>query len=370
MPTPRAICLFVLAGLAWPAIGRAERVVVFPLDARGVAYDTASAATTAALETIRATPKVQVIDPATVEREIGVDLTEQAQACDYDVFCLVEVGEVLQTEKILIGHVRLLSGQKREEHELKLIVLDVAKATIVEVLIWKLPIDRGGLLDAARAATKRLFAEPDAQVVLDVQPPEAKVYFYGDLVPRPADGSAFPYWSGTYLASVEAEGFQPKELRIVIPAGAKQTRIPIELAPDLLYVPEKGRPEAEPFAKTSRRQGSGVSAQVVGAVDTDDDSGLILTTPWPYITAAVGVAAGVAGAVLMSNAQGSYNDLSAQPRYSPGVTVTADEAINRRSEARSRYRIGSALTLSGVGVLVATAVWVVVDYILADGGGE
>lgn len=358
--------------LAWPSVARAERVVVFPLDARGVAYDTAGGATQAVLETMRAIPSVEVIEPATVEREIGVDLTEQAQACDYDVFCLVEVGEVLRTEKMLIGHVRLLNGPDGGEQELKLIVLDVAKATIVEVLIWKFPTSRGGLLDATRAATKRLFANPDALVVLDVRPAEAKISFYGDPVVRPSEEAPMPYWSGTYLAVVEAEGFQTKELRVVIPPskGKSRTRIPIELDPDLLYVPEKGKTKAEPFAHASRRQGSGVSAQVVGAVKTDGDATLILEQPWPYITAAVGIAAGVAGGILMANAQGDYNDLSVQPRYTPGVTVTAGEAIIRRDDARSGYRIGSALTLSGVGVLVATVVWVIVDYVMTDGGSE
>ncbi len=231
MSLVRSGALLIALSLLGARSAQAGSVIVFPLDARGVSYDTASSATEWVLGTIRSIEGTEVIEPKTVEQEIGVKLTEQARACDYDVFCLVEVGEILQGDRMLIGHVRLVSGKEEEKHELKLIVLDVPKATIVEVLIWKIPTARpGGLEGAVRTATRRLFGKPDALVDFDLEPKDARLYFYGDPVQVPEDGSAMPYWSGTYLAVAEAEGYHPKELRVVIPPaepGGAATRIPI-----------------------------------------------------------------------------------------------------------------------------------------------
>src|SRR5688572_3424521 len=103
--------------LSLPSSAIAKSVIVFPLDARGVSYDTASTATKWVLETVNSIPKMKVIEPKTVEAELGVKLTEQARACEYDVFCLVEVGEILEGDSMLIGHVRLTGGKEGEKHE-------------------------------------------------------------------------------------------------------------------------------------------------------------------------------------------------------------------------------------------------------------
>lgn len=354
------IALVLSAGTA-----RAASVIVFPLDARGVSYDTADTATKWALETIRMSSGAEVIEPSRVEREIGVKLTEQARACDYDVFCLVEVGEILQGDKMLVGHVRLVTGKEGDRHELKLIVLDVSKATIVEVLIWKLPAVHAGALEhAVRAATKRLFAKPDALVSIDLSPENARLSFFGDPVQLPKDGSPLPYWSGTYYALVEAEGYHSKELRVAIPKSEAATRIPIELEQDPLFVPERGQKKTQPFARASRREGSGATADVVGAVPEDHGPKPILLTAWPWVTAAVGIGLGVGGTFLTTSAQSTYNDLSTQERYRAGVTVTADVAIDRRDDARMRFRTGSGLMFAGGAVLLGTALWVIIDWAL------
>jgi hypothetical protein len=355
-----------IAVLLLPAPALARSVIIFPLDARGVAYDTAQTATHWVLETMRAIPDTRVIDPKTVEAELGVKLTEQARACEYDLFCLVEVGEILEGDAMLIGHVRRVGGNEDEVHELKLIVLDVPKATITDVVIWKVPTARqGGLENAVRAASRRLFSRPDAMVTFVLEPPNARVSFFGDQVQIPEDGT-LPYWSGTYLAEVEAEGYHPKELRVVIPPSTKEknTRIPIELEPDPLYVPKGGVRKVQPFDRASRREGSGVTAEVAGAVPEDDGPQPILFSPWPWLGAAAGIGVGIAGGVLMGMAQSDYNELSMQERYKPGVTVTAQVAIQRRDEARDRFQTGSGLLIAGGAVLVGTAIWVIIDWVL------
>ena len=338
---------------------------MFPIDARVVSYDTAGSATKWVMETMRSIPKTKVIEPSAVEQELGVKLTEQARACEYDVFCLVEVGEILEGDLMLIGHVRLV-GKDPEKHELKLIVLDVPKATITDVLIWKIPTGReGGLEHAVRAATKRLFARPDAMVTFQLEPPNARVSFFGDPVQIPEDGM-MPYWSGTYLATVESEGYHSKDLRVVIPPSdqEKNTKIPIELEQDPLYVPKSGGKKVQPFDRSSRREGSGATADVAGAVTEDGGPTPMLFTPWPWIGVAAGLGLGIGGGILMGNAQSDYNELSMQERYKPGVTVTAQVAIQRRDDARGRFRTGSGLLITGGAVLVGTAIWVIIDWVL------
>ena len=216
-----------------------------------------------------------------------------------------------------------------------------------------------------RAANKRLFSRPDAMVIFQLEPPGARVSFFGDPVQIPEDGT-MPYWSGTYFAVVESEGYHTKELRVVIPPGDKEknTRIPIALDQDLLYVRKGGSKQVQPFDRTSRREGSGVSSEVAGAVAEDTGPKPILLTPWPWIGVAAGVGLGIGGGVLMSMAQGDYNALSMQERYQPGVTITAEESIRRRDDARGRFRTGSGLMIAGGAVLVGTAIWMIVDWML------
>ncbi|CAN0576105.1 unnamed protein product, partial [Laminaria digitata] len=87
----------------------AARVVVFGLAPRGIDAATVKQGTDSMLETLRGLSGVQVIDPKTGKARLGVDLVEQARACEYDVFCLVEVGELLEGQQILIGHLSRLA---------------------------------------------------------------------------------------------------------------------------------------------------------------------------------------------------------------------------------------------------------------------
>src|SRR5262249_3980543 len=131
---------------------------------RGVARETADSATNVIKKTLIGTG-VDVIDTRDVEKKLGVHLTEQAHACEYDTFCLVEVGEIVGGERLVIGHVRRGGKeQKKDELELKLFVLDVAKATVVDTLLWRFPNVPNALEEATRSATKKLLSPPDAKV--------------------------------------------------------------------------------------------------------------------------------------------------------------------------------------------------------------
>ena len=158
----------------------ASPVVVFPLAPRNVTPAMTDSASKVLRDSISALKDVTVIDTSVVERKLGVHLVDQARDCDYDVFCLVEVGEIMKAERILIGHVRRQPSET--DVELKLFVLDVAKALVVDTLVWKLKGDQALLEEAVRAGSKKLVSRPNATVVFDLTPANAEVALFGDTI--------------------------------------------------------------------------------------------------------------------------------------------------------------------------------------------
>lgn len=351
-----------------PALARG--VVVFPLDGRGVPRETADQVTEVVKSVLRTIRTVEVLDTASVEKRLGVQLTDQARACEYDTFCLVEVGEILKSERMLVGHVRRAGKEQApDELELKLVVLDVAKASVVDVLLWRLPNRDGAPADAARAATRRLFAAPDAKVIFDLTPPTAEVAFYGDPISRPK-GQAFSYWSGAYYAHITADGHAPVDTRISIPEGGP-TRIAIELEIDPLWVAKpKDKTKALPFTQGSRREGSGVTAQEAGA-ETEAEvqlaqRGSPFANPIAWTVTGAGLAAAVVGAVIAHSAQSDYNAYSGQERYVARVTGSSSDASRARDDARSAYTRGAIIATAGAAVAAAGLAWMVIDAITRD----
>lgn len=346
------------------AEARASRVAVFALEARAVAPSAASRATRAVVDTLEGLGGVEVVDPEAGRARLGVDPTEQARACRYDVFCLVELGELLQTTHVLVGHLARpapTSDDADEGLQLELVAIDVAKATVVEILRWRVPdLDPDAVTDAASAAARRFFGPKDVEVRLDLEPPSAEVRFYGEPVERPEDGGPFRYWSGTYHAEVLAEGYTPLRVRVRLAPGPGATRVPLSLEPDPLYVAEKKRP-VEVFDTGSRRLGSGVTAQTAGAAEATEAPAPAYATPWPWLAVGGGIGLSVLGAVLAARAQSDYDALSAEARYSPGVTLPADLAMRDRDQQRTQHRIGTGAVLGGVAVVVAAGAWMLFD---------
>jgi hypothetical protein len=356
-----------VAALLLPHTMYGSAVVVFPLDGRGVARETAESATDAVKRTLVALKGVEVIETREVEKKLGVHLIEQAHACEYDTFCLVEVGEIVGGERMLIGHVRRGGKeQKKDELELKLFVLDVAKASVVDTLIWRVKNVPGALEDAARAATKKLFAPPDATISLALTPPNAEISIFGELMPKPK-AQPFPYWAGTYHVRISADGFVPQEVELEVPPGGPTT-IAIELQPDLLYVAKpKDKAKSAPFDRASRREGSGVSAQEVGATAGSEVGGRrsAFANPIPWTVSGVGVAAFVVGVVLASGAQSDYNKLSGQERYT-GATLPSSIAVSSRDDDRARFRTGAIVSTAGALAAAGGVAWMIVDSLVRD----
>ena len=81
----------VLMAFATTTSAAWAQVVVLPFEPRGVAIEVTELATDELLGALEGIERLRVIDPKTVEDQLNVDLTEQARACEYDVFCLVEI---------------------------------------------------------------------------------------------------------------------------------------------------------------------------------------------------------------------------------------------------------------------------------------
>ncbi|MEM7675344.1 MAG: hypothetical protein AAF449_04995 [Myxococcota bacterium] len=352
----RRVVALVFLLLATASTASAQ-VVLFPLDARGVSVVSAQEATGSMLSALQRVEKLRVIDPRTVERRLSVNLTAQARACEYDVFCLVEVGEVLEAATVLLGHIQKKEGAS--PYELKLVVLDVARAAIAEVLIWRLK-DPSTIRAAASTAARRLFAPQDASIDVSIEPSAAQVFLYDDPQTLPSAGT-WSMWSGRYRLRIEAEGYLPLERMWTVPAGESGLRIKLE--PDPLYVRSVERP-VEPFNKPSRRLGSGVTSLEAGAERPVAPQGSRFARPWPWVTAGVGIATVVVGSVLMITAQADYNNFANEVRFSPSRTTRSDLARLARDDANQKYQIGSGVAAGGAVVAVGGLLWLLV------GGGE
>ena len=349
-----AVAVFTVVGpgalIATP-VAHAQ-VVVFPLDARGVDPGQAESATQAVLSALQGIERLRVMDPKTVEKRLDVNLIEQARACQYDVFCLVEIGEILETATVLLGHVQSNPEAESPPYELKLVVLDVDRATIAEVLIWRFgELER--LPAAADAAGRRLFGPQDAEVELRVEPTGAKISLYGDPQTLPLAGP-WATWSGTYQLKVEADGYLPATRTWSPPAGKSQLDVALE--PDPLYV-RRSPTEVQPFDQPSRRLGSGVTARELRITPQEDEPPSAYGRPWPWVTTGVGVAAVIAGAVLMVTAQADYNALANEVRFSPSMTTRSDLARPERDAANLRHQIGGGVVAGGALIAVSGLIW-------------
>lgn len=368
------VCAVLATAIGAGGVARADdKVVVIPLSAQRLPAAEAERATAEILATIRAVPGLEVVAPRLATRDLGVDLTAQAQACDFDLFCLVEVGELLSARQVLVGHLARLpptDPSADEGLELKLVAIDVPKASLTEVLRWRVPEDDPtAVVDAARAAARRLFAPPDVSVRWQLDPLTAEVRLYGEPLPRLDGGEPIPFWAGTYRARVTADGYEPKDVRVRLAPGRGVVDVPLTLEPDPLWVKAQGKAgDQHVFGKPSRHLGSGGSSATAGAVTDVTPSG---PTPayariWPWAVVGAGVGLTVLGGTLMQGAQSDYDALAGETRYVSGFTLPATAAMDDRDAARSGYTVGNVLLWSGVSVALTGAVWMLVDAVLTD----
>ncbi|MBK8014574.1 MAG: hypothetical protein IPK13_24890 [Deltaproteobacteria bacterium] len=366
------------AGILLLGLRRAEaaRVVLAPLDPHSVAFDTARSVSSHMAKAISSSG-VDVWGESDVARAFRLDLREHLRMCAGDVFCLTELGTVLEAQRLIFGRLTSRPVSEREgniSYELRLSALDVRRAKIVETLVWRIEVARDQedsetrVEDMAAAAARRLACPPDLRVAFFVEPSDAVVRVYGERFKLPPDGRDVPYWSGQYEMSFERRGYVPQALRLSFRRSGIVRRVEVLLEADPLFT--EGRPDkpVELFSETSRRSGSGVSSLDVARASSAGSSATetggserLFRNPYPWAVAAAGVGMLTAGLVLRANAQADYNALAEDVRFLPGVTPSAEAARGVRSDALSSARTGTVLALVGVASVVGGLMWLAGD---------
>ena len=366
MTLRRALSLAALAGavvaLAPAPRAHALSVVVVPLDAEGTrAFEAARLASGVISSALRDLPELRVMESRAVSAELGVSLVEQVQLCRREVLCLVQIGDAVSADRMLLGELSEADGKRL----LKLYVVDVTKAAMIDTLTWTVGTDDRMLEDAVRAATRQLFGQPDARMVLQILPRDAQLELFGERV-NLRYWEEIPFWSGVYYGRVSAKGHEARDVRIVLAPGGP-SNVVIELVPDLLYV--------DPDARSRKRESDGrfmvVSAEdaaaQAAAAQAAADRPSPLANPWAWGLVALGAGASAVGGLVVVGAQSDYNALSAEPRFLRGETTTAVEAIAAREDARDSFGLGSKVMVGGIVVGVAGLVWMLVDAAIDSG---
>jgi hypothetical protein len=357
--------LFLLGALVLgaPSNSSQSRVLVFPLEAREISPLRAQRVDADLSQALRGTASLSVIESRIVSRELRVDLRKQAQECNHDVLCLVQLGEMVQSQKILLG--QLKEGRDGTE-VLRLTVIDVRRAVVSDTLLWTVP-DRDHLLaHAAHAAARHLFSPPNATLLLDLEPSGASLSVYGEPLGQPPLPRNLPFWSGKYFVRLEHPGYLPQEVLLTVRRG-RSVKVAVELEPDPLYVAEDtGR--AVRSTKSPRKLGVGRPIEIGDEpedAEPEDSTPSPLLHPYAWAVIGVGALTVTGGALVMNGAQADYNDLSAERRYQPGVTLAAPGAVRVREDARSRHSLGSVVAFSGAVAIVGGAVWMLIDGLAA-----
>lgn len=350
----------LLLALVCPSAAQATRVVVTPVEAKDVEYGVVRDVNRVLVSALKELPKLSVLESRALSQELGINLSEQVHDCNKEVLCLVQIGEAVDADRLLLSE---LSPAKPSGTVLKFFVVDVKKAALSDTLRWTIPLKDGAVDDAVPAAMRQLFADPDARIVLEITPKDAELKLYGEVA-KAQYWTEVPFWSGVYYAQLTRKGHDPREVRFSIPPGGP-TRIVIELEQDPLYVDpnQRTRPSA-PGAKDRGRFEVVTAENEPGPVKPAGPPRPSAFANWvAWSVAGVGVAAGVTGAMLMRSAQGSYNELSGQARF--GVkTSPVEAAVSSRDSARSRYSLGGGLAAGGAGLAGAAILWMVVDGVL------
>jgi len=325
-------------------------IVVFPVEAVAASPALAEEATRRVGAALEKTPGNRVLGPEAVRAKLGLDLGAQAAACASDVLCLVQIGEVLEAARLVTGQ---LKGESDGRHVLRLSIIDVASAALADSERFEAPAREGAVLAAIDVAARQMFSEPDATVIFDVYPEDARFELFGVAPTRPRGGTPTPFWSGVYFGRAVRTGYHPLDVKITVAPGGP-ARIRVELEPDPLWVdPDRAAREAQLGDRPYTPRPPPPPAPSAFA------------NWWAWATVAAGAAAGATGAFLMTDAQGGYNDLAAEQRFTLDRTQTSFAAIDAREAARDEYALGRTVGLAGAGVAAVGLTWMIIDALVS-----
>ncbi len=341
-----------------------QRIVVFPFDAREFNPFRAKEAEQEFMSAMGRIEGLQIIESDVLARELGADLSTEARACNNDVLCLVQLGEILGAERLLLP--RLREGDN-DTDVLQIVVVDVQAAKLRDSLTWEIPSRIGMFSSAVAAAARHLFGLPDARLLVNVQPKDARLFVFGEEVGAPPYTQEIAFWAGSYVATVERRGHAKKSFRLDVKAGGV-TKVDVQLVPDPSYVEETPDGRAVKVRGGSTRSGSGTGDETITAKTEREvptsPAVKALMNPWAWgLVVTGGLGLGVGGAV-MASAQSDYNALSIQTRYS-GRTTDVGTARDLRDQAASSHQLGSIVFMAGLGAAGGGLAWLILSSALA-----
>lgn len=340
------------------------RLVVFPFDAREFNPFRAKEAEQEFMASIRRIPGLEVIESEVLARELGADLSSEARACNNDVLCLVQLGEILGAERLVLP--RLREGD-RDSDVLQIVVVDVRAAKLRDSLTWEIPSQLGMFSSAMSSAPRHLFGIPDARLQVQVEPKDARLFVFGEEVGAPPYTAELAFWSGSYVATMERRGYAKKSFRLDVKAsGVTQVQITLEADPLFVEDTPEGRAvkvRGGERASDGSRSAGGQSTKTE-APRPMSPAVKALLNPWAWsLVAAGGLGVGVGGA-MMAGAQGDYNTLSEQTRFS-GRTTDVGTARDLRDDASGSYQTGSIILLGGLAAAGGGLTWLILSSALA-----
>jgi hypothetical protein len=220
------------------------------------------------------------------------------------------------------------------------------------------PPENGAIEDAVIAAVRHLVLKPDAKLVLSLEPKDAKLVLYGEPLAGPPYPPEIPFWSGVYRGQMVREGYEPKTIRLDVTKGANNVTLALEEDP--LFVGKPG--DRAKAAIHDRRDLPPPPPPLL--VETPPSAPSAWANPIAWAVVGAGGAVVVVGTLLMRSAQGQYNDLSGEVRYTMDRTRPASEAIGGRAQARSDFGTGATVATIGAVVAAGGMVWMIVDAII------
>ncbi len=349
-----AVACFGVLLAARPLWAAPTRVVVLPVRVEGVVEESPAHLLRALRETLRGLPGVKLVEAEDAKALLGAPLAERVNACAFELYCLVELGDILEADRMISPVVLAgVSAGAFDPQTLRFKIIDVPAVKFGATLKWQISAGSQTVIrHAVWAAMRRLFLPPDTRVRWVLSPEGAELRVYGEPVAVQA-GKPMPFWSGVYEVEAEANGYESSVQQIEVLPGNTVREVSVRLR----------RVVATPAP--AGLLGHGLGAQSSGAPPEPTGPSLFIRTV-PWIVAGGAMAVGAGGVFLMKSAQDDYNAVAQEMRFGPDA-VRASAASDARDSAKSKHRLGSVVAVSSFVIAGGVFVYILLDHLLADG---
>lgn len=274
----------------------------------------------------------------------SINLTEYRDRCADENLCLVQIGQLVDAESVIVVKVRRgVSGTD----SLNLRVIETLSGKVLKQIAWDVEPGFRAFRRALVAGLKQLLYAPDASIVFEVVPKKTTVRLYGKVVKPVESEQPVPLWSGDYFLTAEAPGYETTTRWLTVESGTFQ-RESIRLKPNSALIAEQ-------------------SSGYIPRVDNSRKSKPPAMNPWSKWMA-WGLFAGGAmslggGSLYMYSANQSFLELSEQSRNftNNDQLLSAQEATLLGNELSGDYDDGRYIAIAGGVALLASTLWLLID---------